>query len=287
MPDEERYSVGVTHHLGARGKHGRGLLPRSDPDGQSDVSSTSPDLMLRNASSSRGNLVNPNRQSVASGHSLSPPPPSPSLDPGQQYLEGPPAHIGNAHVKTVTPSMIQSALDALEGILDKATPLSLTTRHPSVSSTSRQSPVLPGNVTSALTAWISSQSLHQPGASATVSGESSRASVNRTPLLTPPPTPGQLQTSDKDSMGGGEGSQGVGRQGISAQDLIDALSTLIVTGDDRLPSSRHSSQGCSVPACTPREGLSEWAKMGIHPEEVIHALSALTIHQVREGQRSC
>ena len=274
--EEERFSVGVAHHqLGSQGKHLRGFQPRPDPDGQSDVSSTSPDLNLRNpANSSRSSLGNPHRPSVTSAFSLPPPPPSPALDSTQQPVEDPPLEEDHTHVKMVTPAMIQSALDALQGIPDKATPLALTTRHSSISSMSRQSPVLPGSVTTALTAWISSQSLHQPsGNSATASGDSSRASNSRTPLLpSPPPTPNHPQT------GGAVDKPPV--QGISAQDLIDALSTLMVVGEEAPLNSHHSSRGTSVPACTPREGFSEWAKMGIRPDEVIHALSALTIHQV-------
>lgn len=278
VPDEERYSVGATYHTGARESSGHGYLPRPEPDGQSDVSCTSPDLLLRHPRSSRGNSATRHRVSGGSVLSLSPPPPSPSptLTITHQDNEGTKGGViksGCGHTKIVTPAMIQSALDALEGIQDKATPLSLgLPRHPSLDSTSRQSPVLPGDVTSALTAWISSQSIHRAG----VSGNSS---VSRTPLLTPPPTPrGQILPSESSPGDQDAGREG-GRQGISARDLISALTTLMCPGDEKSSSSRES-RVCSVPACTPREGLSEWARMGIRPEEVIQALSALTIHQV-------
>ncbi len=285
LPVEERYSVGVAHQQSSRGKQARGFLSRSDPDGQSDVSSTSPDFMLRQPTSSRASLTTPHTLSATSALSVSPPPPSPSLDLSQLHSEAPPTESSHAfHSNTVTPAMIQSALDALEGIQDKGVPLSLSARHSSVSSASRQSPVLPGEVTNALTAWISSQSLHQP----VTSGASSRASIQRTPLLTPPPTP-RSSVGKPDKVPGVGGGQGGGsrdggemheRQGISAQGLIDALSTLLASPEEQSSISHQSSRGNSVPACTPREGFSEWAKMGIRPDEVIHALSALTIHQV-------
>ena len=273
VPDEERYSVGVTHHIGARVESGQRQFPRSDPDGQSEISETAPDLLSHHPLSS--NSAPPHRLSIKSRSSVSPLPRTSPSTLTHQPNEGGVAALRRSRsgpAQVVTPAMIQSALDALEGIQDKATPISLCPHHISLDSASRQSPVLPEDVTTALTAWISSQSLHMAG----VSGYSSRSSVPQTPLVTPPPTPRHVFSSE-DSPGNGDVK---GRQGISAGDLISALATLMGLKEEKTPSSQ-GSRVCSVPACTPREGLNEWTKLGIHPEEVIEALSALTIQQVR------
>ena len=43
--------------------------------------------------------------------------------------------------------------------------------------------------------------------------------------------------------------------------------------------SLEGSNPCSVPATTPQEGLGEWYRLGIRPEEVIQALTALTFQE--------
>ena len=255
-PNEENYAVGVLHH---RRKTRHSHNPRSEPDGQSDVSGTSPDMLLCHPDSSCGL----HRRSASSGSS--PPPSSPVLTTTQPRNNG-----EYGHAKAVTPAMIQSALDALEGIQDKVMPISFGPSPLHVLNlSSRQSPVLPEDVTSALTAWISSQSLHKMG----LSINSSRSSVNQTPLVTPPPTPKQMLASKGLSSSGD-------CQGISVGELISALTVLICPGE-KVSSSRES-YIYSVPACTPIEGLSEWTRLGIDPEEVILALSGLTIQQVLE-----
>lgn len=173
--------------------------------------------------------------------------------------------------------MIQSALEALQQIEDKQRPISLTSNE--TASTSAPVPIFSEAVTSALTAWISQQN--------------SSMSTNSTPLVSPPPsTPLDASTE-------------VPCRPISASDLITALSSLIPPPptvqdsknnslhrervddskkgreisreDGDLPSS--NSNPCTVPSTTPQEGLEEWYKLGIRPEEVIQALSALTIQE--------
>lgn len=244
--NEEQYSVGGSYHGGVVNSV-KGFTPRPEPDGQSDISSTSPDLLRQHQH--RYDQRSP-RRSI-----LSTPPCTPVPSDEREGLAMP-----------VTPAMLQSALDALEGIEDKDTPLSLTPRHRHNSESSHNA-VLPGAVTGALTKWISSQS-----------GGPSRSSLKTTPLLTPPPS-----TPEAIPIRTGSFEQST-NHGISAGDLIAALSTLKVSGT---PGSRGSgSQGSrvpSVPACTPNEGgrgIEKWAELGIKPTDVIQALSALTIQQV-------
>lgn len=257
--NEESYSVGVSHRGGViynKGGHRGGVVDskgvftaRPEPDGQSDISSTSPDIMRqRNRFDQRSPYRSPHR----SPH-LSTPPCTPVRTDGREVLAMP-----------ITPAMLQSALDALEGIPDKDTPLSLTPHR--LYSESSQNAVLPEAVTSALTKWISSQSLQGTG---NTSGGPSRSSMKTTPLLTPPPsTPSSTPIRNSSFE----------QSGISAGDLIAALSTLKVSGEDK-----PGSGGAPVPACTPNEGVGgfeEWARLGIKPAAVIQALSALTIQQV-------
>lgn len=240
---EERYSVGVSFHEGVADSSDKGFTSRPEPDGQSDISSTSPDILRQ-----RQYRQSPYR-SV-----LSTPPCTPIPNGDKEVLATP-----------ITPAMLQSALDALEGIPDKDTPLSLTPRQ-RYHSDCGQNAVLPEAVTNALTNWISSQSLQGVGST---SGGPSHASMKTTPPLTPPPS---TPTSTPVRTGSFE-------HAVSAGDLIAALSTLKVS---RTPGSRES-RGPTVPACTPSEGvggIEEWARMGITPAAVIQALSALTIQQV-------
>ena len=210
--EEEQFSVGAW-------QTGRGSLvslpSRDSPDGQSDqdIRHTSPD---------------------ASGD------PGPPSVPVLATPPSTPLTTNGNYKPTVTPSMIRSALEALSLIEDKDTPISMTPC---------EEPMLPEAVTSALTAWISSQNL---------------SSLSDTPLTSPPPsTPLE---------GSGESPPHVG---ISASDLITALSSLMGGGGGE--TSGESSGTCSVPQATPQEGFPEWARLGIRAEEVIQALSALTI----------
>ena len=122
-------------------------------------------------------------------------------------------------------------------------------------------PVFPEAIASALSAWIASQ-----------------GSVGGTPLVSPPPSTPLEGSGQERGQGGGS---------ISAADLMAALMVLIQPpegndgGDD---SSGGSSLACSAPHGTPQEGLAlgEWLRLGIHPEEVLQALSALTIHRSGE-----
>jgi hypothetical protein len=73
------------------------------------------------------------------------------------------------------------------------------------------------------------------------------------------------------------------RQGISASDLIAALSSIMGGQESADAATSGESSGvCSVPACTPKEGLNEWLRLGIHPDEVIQALTALTISRAEQ-----
>lgn len=156
---------------------------------------------------------------------------------------------------------------------NKDTPISLT---PHGVADESHDPIFPEAVTNALTAWISSQSTPSGVQQGPVAGVSSSA----TPLLSPPPsTPMEGDTTQNEPA--------TIRHAISASDLITALSTLIPSSSrhESLETSEESSRVCSVPACTPKDGtLSEWIKLGIHPEEVIQALSALTMGKGEEGE---
>ena len=223
MEDEERYSVGSWHSSQEEGS----LPSREEPDGQSYISNVSHDLLLV-----------PSKSDPPSSHSLSPPPSTPLTANGNNK-------------PIITPAMIQSALDALYHIQNKDTPLSLTPRD------DMPTPIFPEAVTSALSAWITSQSGHSSGA---------------TPLISPPPsTP--LEPINQDRI----------QHAISAKDLIGALSALIPHQEGGGEDSGESSTTCSVPACTPQEGISGWLKLGIQPDEVIQALTALTIRNSEDS----
>ena len=189
--------------------------------------------------------------------------------------------------------MIHSALEALQQIKDKECPLSITSSHEAT-----PAPIFSEAVTSALTAWISRQN--------------SGMSANTTPFVSPPPstplessievpcrpisasdlitalsslipttiTPsssGLLQSHDasrvltnRDAVIGEEGKRG---REISWEDEGDV-------GDcSSKGRSLEGSNPCSVPATTPQEGLGEWYRLGIRPEEVIQALTALTFQE--------
>ena len=228
---------------------------REDPDGQSDISSLSPEaLTIRRESTPDTPVEAGDTPSVCS---LTPPPSTPLTA------------NGNSFKPTITPLMIQSALTALQQIQNKDTPIST-----GGTDEGGHSPIFPEEVTTALTAWINQQ--HSSSRQ-----RSANSSELQTPLLSPPPSTPQKAESESDSHSAiinleGPGAWGSVRQGISASDLIAALSSLIAQ-DAMDATSGESSGVCSVPACTPKEGFSEWLRLGIHPDEVIHALSALTI----------
>ena len=223
MEDEEKYSVGSWHSSQEEGS----LPSREEPDGQSDTTNVSHDLLLV-----------PSKSDPPSSHSLSPPPSTPLTANGNNK-------------PIITPAMIQSALDALYHIQNKDTPLSLTPRD------DIPTPIFPEAVTSALSAWITSQSGHSSGT---------------TPLVSPPPSP-PLEPISQDRV----------QHAISAKDLIGALSALIPHQEGGGEDSGESSTTCSVPACTPQEGISGWLKLGIQPDEVIQALTALTIRNSEDS----
>lgn len=241
---------------------------REDPDGQSDISNVSPEaIVIRREPTPETPVETMDTPSVCS---LTPPPSTPLTA------------NGNSFKSTITPLMIQSALTALQQIQNKDTPISTTG---GAEEGGGHSPIFPEEVTTALTAWINQQHNRSAG-----------SSELQTPLLSPPPCTPQRPESESDNLsavinldgtgtGAGTGMGESVRHGISASDLITALSSLIAQDSTVDTASGESSGVCSVPACTPKEGLSEWLRMGIHPDEVIQALSALTISRAeQEGE---
>ena len=233
---------------------------REEPDGQSDISSISPEAIVLQRESTPDTPVEPT--DTPSICSLTPPPSTPLTA------------NGNSFKPTITPVMIQSALTALQQIQDKDTPISAG----GIDSEGGHSPIFPEEVTTALTAWINQQ--HQ---------RSRGSSELQTPLLLSPPpsTPQKPESecaSDTHSAVVNLETPGANvRHGISASDLIAALSS-IMGGQESADTatSGESSSVCSVPACTPKEGLNEWLRLGIHPDEVIQALTALTISRAEQ-----
>ena len=207
------------------------LSSREDPDGQSDISSASPEPRMNGGS---------DRSSVTV---LTPPPSTPLP---QQEGTGKP---------TITPSMIRSALESLQQLQSssKTTPQSGTS--PSENSTHSQ--ICPETVASALTVLISQETQHS-------------SSEATTPHLSPPPSTPLGDTADQTNN-------------LSSTDLISALSALVTP-------SRHSSVGasgensvvCSVPSCTPNEERCEFLRLGFKPEDVIQALTALSLQSVED-----
>ena len=235
---EERYSVGSLLPLGCS----HALPSREEPDGQSDISPTTPDFASGPPPVvvAGGNSGGIQLCSDPPSHALTPPPSTPLIANGNNK-------------PLVTPAMIHSALDALQRVRNKDTPICLTP------SDETPAPIFPEAVTSALAAWISRQSY----------------SAGHTPLVSPPPS-----TPLEEGVAANDRSAHV----ISAADLIAALTAALEAREEREGSGEGESPvACTVPQGTPQEGLvSEWARLGIRPEEVIQALSALTIPSVEE-----
>ena len=229
---------------------------REEPDGQSDISSISPEAIILQRECTPDTPIEPT--DTPSVYSLTPPPSTPLTA------------NGNSFKPTITPLMIQSALTALQQIEDKDMPISAGGMEEG-----GHSPIFPEEVTTALTAWINQQ--HQ---------RSRGSSELQTPLLSPPPStpqkPESESASDTHSAVVNLDAPGANvRHGISASDLISALSSLM--GQESTDATSGESSGvCSVPACTPKEGLNEWLRLGIHPDEVIQALTALTISRAEQ-----
>ena len=238
---------------------------REEPDGQSDISSISPEAIVIQRESTPDTPIE--QTDTPSICSLTPPPSTPLTA------------NGNSFKPTITPLMIQSALTALQQIQDKDMPISAGGMEEG-----GHSPIFPEEVTTALTAWINQQ--HQ---------RSRGSSELQTPLLSPPPStpqrPESESTSDNHSAVVNLDAPGANvRHGISASDLIAALSSFMGQETCSTDATSGESSGvCSVPACTPKEGLNEWLRLGIHPDEVIQALTALTIsreEQEVEGEEA-
>lgn len=231
---------------------------REEPDGQSDISSISPEAIVVQRESTPDTPIE--QTDTPSICSLTPPPSTPLTA------------NGNSFKPTITPLMIQSALTALQQIQDKDTPISAGGIEEG-----GHSPIFPEEVTTALTAWINQQ--HQ---------RSRGNSELQTPLLSPPPStpqrPESESTSDNQSaIVNLDAPGGNVRHGISASDLINALSSLMGQETCSTEATSGESSGvCSVPACTPKEGINEWLRLGIHPDEVIQALTALTISRAEQ-----
>ena len=276
MENEEKYSIGSLHWSESNPQPP--FSSRDEPDGQFEASVMTP--------------LNISPLEV------------PSDPPSLSFTTPPPTPLGanGNYMPQVTPGMIQSALEALQGIENKETPLSLTHHE------NPPAPILSEAVTSALTAWINQQNDSQSG--------------RETPFVSPPPsTPLDMSANVPGRM-------------ISASELITALSSLTVhnmntgggfseyveisgrgrkggeqkVGERRSRGEREENGGrmetvetqsrgdssdmgngdnfnsCTVPSSTPQEGISEWFKLGIRPEDVIQALSALTIQERVEEQ---
>lgn len=217
------------------------LLSREDPDGQSDTVSVSPEACC-------------NGSSEPSSVSLLSPPPSTPLPQNESTTK-----------PTITPAMIQSALESLQQIQNnKGTPL-LSTSH---SDDSSQKRICPETVANALSTWMNQEAQHEV--------HSSRSSCNTTPhVSTPPSTPLDVVSSDDQKL----------RTGIpiSSASLFVALSALVVPSrQSSTVASEESSVVGSVPVSTPSEGISEWLKLGFKPEDVIQALSVLSLQSREE-----
>ena len=155
----------------------------------------------------------------------------------------------------ITPATIQSALEALAQIAASRDAPNCSTPHEDVG----MGLFCPEAIASALSAWIANQG----------------GSIGGTPLVSPPPsTPLEVSGGLERVQAGGGGS-------ISASDLMAALMALIQPPEGADDSSGGNSLSCSAPHSTPQEGLplGEWLRLGIHPEEVLQALTALTAHR--------
>ena len=239
---EEHYSVGslVSPTYDREGSL-VSLLSREDPDGQSDISSTSPEP-----------CSNIGRSEPSSVSLLSPPPSTPL--PQNESAAKP----------TITPAMIRSALESLQQIQSsKGTPLSDTP----LSEDSSHNQICPEAVANALSVWMN----HEAQRHTSVSSD------NTTPYISPPPsTP--LDTVSIDDQSSHTCMP------ISSSDLVAALSALAAPSRrSSTVTSGESSAVNSVPACTPKEGISEWLKLGFKPEDVIQALTALSLQNGEEN----
>lgn len=234
---EEHYSVGslVSPTYDREGSL-VSLLSREDPDGQSDISSSSPEPC--------GNV---GRSELSSVSLLSPPPSTPL------------PHNESATKPTISPAMIRSALESLQQIQssNKGTPLSDTP----LSEDSTHNQICPEAVANALTVWMNHEAQRH----------SSVSSDNTTPHISPPPSTPLDSVSIDD-----QGSHTC--MPISSSDLVAALSALAAPSRrSSTATSGENSTVNSVPACTPKEGISEWLKLGFKPEDVIQALTALSL----------
>ncbi len=227
---EEHYTIGSPVSPASKGSSLVSLSSREEPDGQSDISSVSPEHCLNGLSE---------RSSVSI---LTPPPSTPF--PLQD----------EASKRTITPSMIRSALESLQQMQsNQATPQS-------GASPPEHSQICPETVANALSVLINQDS--QPV-------RLSVSSDTPTSCLTPPPSTPLGEINDQSTT-------------LSSSDLISALSALVVPGQ----SSGDSSTVTSVPACTPNEGRKEWRRLGFKPEDVIQALTALSLQIGEETENS-
>ncbi len=227
---EEQYTIGSPVSPASKGTSLVSLSSREEPDGQSDISSVSPEHCLNGVSE---------RSSVSI---LTPPPSTPF--PLQD----------EASKRTITPSMIRSALESLQQMQsNRVTPQS-------GASPSEHSQICPETVANALSVLINQDS--QPL-------RLSVSSDTPTSCLTPPPSTPLGEINDQSTT-------------LSSSDLISALSALVVPGQ----SSGDSSTVTSVPACTPNEDRKEWRRLGFKPEDVIQALTALSLQIGEETENS-
>lgn len=202
---EENYSVGSLLPLGCS----HALPSREEPDGQSDISPTTPDFVPPRPSPVVAGSSGIQLGSDPPSHALTPPPSTPLITNGNNK-------------PLVTPAMIHSALDALQRVRNKATPIC-----PTPSSDEPPAPIFPEAVTSALTAWISRQQ---------------SCSTGHTPLVSPPPS-----TPLEDSVATGDDRSA---HVISAADLIAALTAALEAREEQEGSGGEGGESpavCTVP----------------------------------------
>ncbi len=247
---QEQYTVGGLVSGVSKGSSVKSLSFRAEPDGQSDISSVSPEPTLNGGGQSDISSVSP----------------EPTLNGGEQSERSSASVLLTSPTSTplftqetsgsnnITPAMIRSALESLQ-LMQSSTPQSDIS--PLESSNSSQ--ICPETVANALSVFIRQESL-------------SVSSDTPTLCLSPPPSTPLSDITQSNTL--------------SASDLVSALSALAVPSrQSSIDPSGDSSGATSVPACTPSDDR-EWLKLGFKPEDVIQALTALSLQMTEEADSS-
>ncbi len=226
---QEQYTVGG--QMSSKGSLAS-LSSRAEPDGQSDISSVSPEPITNEIQSERSSV------------SVLTPPPSTPL-PLQESTDE----------NSISPSMIRSALESLQK-MQQDTAQSDT----SPSNISNHSQICPETVANALSVFIRQESNSQSVSSDTL-----------TYHLSPPPS-SPLSESNTPSLA------------LSSSDLVSALSALVIPSrQSSVGPSGENSVVTSVPSGTPNDDKKEWLKLGFKPEDVIQALTVLSLQRGEEA----